>query len=406
MESKIYSKKEEYIIKHWFDDIKYVANALGKSEKWVKKRALKIATHFNSTQKTGSVVFDFNDLLLIINNWNSKLVFIPGTISVLNEKIISQYKKKLLRRNASSLENYICDMLNAPRKIDREKLTEKNKSRNNKRWSDKEIHALKKMCKGGASYNDIMRKLKRSLNSVSGKMRKLGITNKKRSEPYIWDDEKFEKLIKYYNKGYKYSKIAKKMNTSISVIDRGLQKLRRSGSIDLTRRGKSKNKVKLYNLVWIDNYVYVLGDTVDYVSKGDWFILDGKVENNFELILKSNSNAHKIIITNNPDIELPQINEPTAKLLKELNCNTINVATIKETYLYVDPPFGWQYGFPKKYNKKTDGDINAFFISNGYPAEHLNSGWFYYSATKMVETKIVTHGIYAECYIKLKKESN
>ena len=39
---------------------------------------------------------------------------------------------------------------------------------------------------------------------------------------------------------------------------------------------------------------------------------------------------------------------------------------VKGTFM-VDPPSGWQYGFPRPYNKETDGPIKEFLIKNGYP---------------------------------------
>ena len=38
---------------------------------------------------------------------------------------------------------------------------------------------------------------------------------------------------------------------------------------------------------------------------------------------------------------------------------------------YVDPPSGWLYGFPAPYNQSTDGTIEEFLISKGYPKKDV-----------------------------------
>ena len=37
--------------------------------------------------------------------------------------------------------------------------------------------------------------------------------------------------------------------------------------------------------------------------------------------------------------------------------------------IWVDPPSGWLYGFPKVYDPSVDGDCTEWMIKNGYPAE-------------------------------------
>ena len=36
---------------------------------------------------------------------------------------------------------------------------------------------------------------------------------------------------------------------------------------------------------------------------------------------------------------------------------------------WVDPPSGWQYGFPMIYDTETDGDLSDFLEKNGVPEE-------------------------------------
>jgi hypothetical protein len=38
---------------------------------------------------------------------------------------------------------------------------------------------------------------------------------------------------------------------------------------------------------------------------------------------------------------------------------------------YIDPPFGWKYGFPKYYETPPD-DINKWLVDNGYPQSEID----------------------------------
>ena len=35
--------------------------------------------------------------------------------------------------------------------------------------------------------------------------------------------------------------------------------------------------------------------------------------------------------------------------------------------MWVDPPSGWQYGFPKLYTPSEDGDMTEWLVREGYP---------------------------------------
>lgn len=41
--------------------------------------------------------------------------------------------------------------------------------------------------------------------------------------------------------------------------------------------------------------------------------------------------------------------------------------------LYIDPPSGWKYGFPKIYNPATDGKVMDWLVENGYPQKEIDS---------------------------------
>ena len=40
--------------------------------------------------------------------------------------------------------------------------------------------------------------------------------------------------------------------------------------------------------------------------------------------------------------------------------------------IFIDPPSGWQYGFPKIYDTAKDGDINQWMVKEGYPQEEID----------------------------------
>jgi hypothetical protein len=47
--------------------------------------------------------------------------------------------------------------------------------------------------------------------------------------------------------------------------------------------------------------------------------------------------------------------------------------------LYVDPPKGWLYGFPKIWDKNKDPDFYSWLILEGYPQKEIDKmGDFFY----------------------------
>ena len=40
--------------------------------------------------------------------------------------------------------------------------------------------------------------------------------------------------------------------------------------------------------------------------------------------------------------------------------------------VWVDPPSGWQYGFPKLYTREVDGDMSEWMVQQGYPEELMD----------------------------------
>lgn len=42
--------------------------------------------------------------------------------------------------------------------------------------------------------------------------------------------------------------------------------------------------------------------------------------------------------------------------------------------LWVDPPSGWKFGFPKLYDRSTDNpDVVEWIVANGYPRKLMES---------------------------------
>ena len=46
-----------------------------------------------------------------------------------------------------------------------------------------------------------------------------------------------------------------------------------------------------------------------------------------------------------------------------------NDLSIKSKKIWIDPPEGWKFGFPAIYDPDTDGQMNEWIISKGYPVQ-------------------------------------
>lgn len=52
----------------------------------------------------------------------------------------------------------------------------------------------------------------------------------------------------------------------------------------------------------------------------------------------------------------------------------------------VDPPGGWRYGFPRAYDRATDGDdLTAWLVAQGYPQAEIDSLGAYFHVRQWVE---------------------
>lgn len=59
-------------------------------------------------------------------------------------------------------------------------------------------------------------------------------------------------------------------------------------------------------------------------------------------------------------------------------------------FMWIDPPEGWRYGFPKLYNKKTDPSVTEWLLKEGYPKEEEPS---YYRMWAPTEEELLKAGL-------------
>lgn len=45
----------------------------------------------------------------------------------------------------------------------------------------------------------------------------------------------------------------------------------------------------------------------------------------------------------------------------------------KKRVTYIDPPGGWQYGFPKIIPQEAFGNVRLWLVENGYPQSEIDS---------------------------------
>jgi hypothetical protein len=41
--------------------------------------------------------------------------------------------------------------------------------------------------------------------------------------------------------------------------------------------------------------------------------------------------------------------------------------------VWIDPPSGWKYGFPKVYDPVENADLNVWLVSQGYPQSEIDA---------------------------------
>jgi calcineurin-like phosphoesterase family protein len=62
---------------------------------------------------------------------------------------------------------------------------------------------------------------------------------------------------------------------------------------------------------------------------------------------------------------LPRTNRTPSLVSTPVECS-VPIEWTKRPYM-VDPPSGWRYGFPRRYDPASDGDMRAWMIAHGYP---------------------------------------
>ena len=91
------------------------------------------------------------------------------------------------------------------------------------------------------------------------------------------------------------------------------------------------------------------------------YIITNMIDNKFELSSLDKPSVGTVVAEKNRQ-QLQKKSKKTA--LKPINLE------VKGKF-YVDPPSGWQYGFPAPYDQSKDGTIEEFLIAKGYPKKDV-----------------------------------
>ena len=99
----------------------------------------------------------------------------------------------------------------------------------------------------------------------------------------------------------------------------------------------------------------------EYLNIGFNHIVTNMINNKFELSSLDKPSVGTIVAEKNRQ-QLQKKSKKTA-----LKPNNLKV----KGKFYVDPPCGWQYGFPAPYDQSKDGTIEEFLVSKGYPKKDV-----------------------------------
>ena len=91
------------------------------------------------------------------------------------------------------------------------------------------------------------------------------------------------------------------------------------------------------------------------------YIITNMINNKFDLSSLDKPSVGTVVAEKNRQ-QLQKKSKKTA--LKPINLE------VKGKF-YVDPPSGWQYGFPAPYDQSKDGTIEEFLIAKGYPKKDV-----------------------------------
>jgi len=100
----------------------------------------------------------------------------------------------------------------------------------------------------------------------------------------------------------------------------------------------------------------------EYLNIGFNHIITNLIDNKFELSSANKPSAGTIVAEKN--------RQQLQKIVKRKVIPKPNNIEVKGKF-YVDPPSGWQYGFPAPYDEKKDGSLQDFFLSKGYPKKDV-----------------------------------
>lgn len=99
----------------------------------------------------------------------------------------------------------------------------------------------------------------------------------------------------------------------------------------------------------------------EYLNIGLNYIITNMINNKFDLSSLDKPSVGTIVAEKNRQ----QLQNKRKKIIPKSN----NVE-VKGKF-YVDPPSGWQYGFPAPYDQSKDGTIEEFLIAKGYPKKDV-----------------------------------
>ena len=100
----------------------------------------------------------------------------------------------------------------------------------------------------------------------------------------------------------------------------------------------------------------------EYLNIGFTHIVTNMINNKFELSSLDKPSVGTVVAEKN--------RQQLQKIVKKKVIPKPNNLEVKGKF-YVDPPSGWQYGFPAPYDQSKDGTIEEFLVSKGYPKKDV-----------------------------------
>ena len=100
----------------------------------------------------------------------------------------------------------------------------------------------------------------------------------------------------------------------------------------------------------------------EYLNIGFNYIITNLIDNKFELSSVNKPSVGTVVAEKN--------RQQLQKIVKKKVIPKPNNIEVKGKF-YVDPPSGWQYGFPAPYDQSKDGTIEKFLIAKGYPKKDV-----------------------------------